>query len=48
MSCHPNCEPTPVPNAFEIASLPAKRAARNGPGALCEKQYASSAGRRIL
>ena len=48
MSCHPNCAPTPVPNALEIASLPANRAARNGPGDLCEKQYANSAGRRIL
>ena len=37
----------PVPKAFEMASLPAKRAARNGPGAVCDRQYANSDGRSI-
>ena len=38
MSCQPSCAPMPVPNAFEIASLAAKRAPMNGAGFLCERQ----------
>jgi hypothetical protein len=32
MSCQPSWAPMPVPNALEMASFAANRAARNGPG----------------
>src|SRR5208337_4084527 len=47
MSCQPSCAPMPVPNAFEMASLAANRAARNGAGFLCDRQYAISSDSKI-
>src|SRR5580692_3018456 len=38
MSCQPSCPQMPVPNALEIASLAAKRAATNGAGLRCPRQ----------
>ena len=37
MSCQPSAAPMPVPNALEMASLAANRAARNGAGRWCDE-----------